>query len=254
MSAILVLIIDREVITDVAISRISPRLSSAKAERTYRVAIHRPVDDVDVVYVLFDNVVAGQPRKIEPVAQLPFEIAPLGLAILFPETALGPITARCDDLPNLAVVHQLHRLEVADLMAPLRARSDAQPFGFPLFVGGEHAANSRAIHPDRFLGEYVLAGGDCGLQVLRSESGRSSQNDVVHVARDYFLEGVESHKAAIIRHIQNFAYLQALLRRLVAYLAEECGAALVKPVLKRVAHGDKLDAGRRAQGGHSCAW
>ena len=49
-----------------------------------------PVRDVDVVDVLLDDVIAGEPGEVEPVADLPLRVGPLGLARARPEAALVP--------------------------------------------------------------------------------------------------------------------------------------------------------------------
>ena len=49
--------------------------------RLDRVRVHRPVDDVDVVDVLLDDVVAAEPGEVVPVAHLPLDVGPLRLAV-----------------------------------------------------------------------------------------------------------------------------------------------------------------------------
>jgi hypothetical protein len=100
------------VIEDVAPFRTGADLSSAHPVREHRMRAHRPVDDVDVVHVLFDDVIAGEPGEVEPVAQLPLDVAPLGLTILLPEKSLVPCTSRRDDLADRPVLDPLERFQI----------------------------------------------------------------------------------------------------------------------------------------------
>ena len=54
-----------------------------------RVRAHDPVRDVDVVHVLLDDVVAGEPGEVQPVAELPLHVATMA-ASAAPEAALVP--------------------------------------------------------------------------------------------------------------------------------------------------------------------
>src|SRR5262249_14578569 len=82
--AIVKLIVNRKMIEDVAVFRAGPHLASTHAHGTHRMALRGPIDYVQIVHMLFDNMIAGKPREIEPVPQLPFHIAPLGLSRFVP--------------------------------------------------------------------------------------------------------------------------------------------------------------------------
>src|SRR5206468_1135175 len=84
MHAARVFIIDREMIEDVAVFRSRPNLPAAHANGGYGVLADHPVHDVQVMHVLFANMVAGEPSEVKPVADLPFHIAPFRLARLHP--------------------------------------------------------------------------------------------------------------------------------------------------------------------------
>ena len=66
-----VLVVDGEVIVDVAELRVGPPLPPAHADRLHRMRAQHPVGDVDVVDVLLDDVVAREPGEVQPVADLP---------------------------------------------------------------------------------------------------------------------------------------------------------------------------------------
>ena len=68
-------------------------LPAAHADRAHRVPVDRPVDDVDVVDVLLDDVVARQPGEVQPVADLPLERRTIrGCRSWFHRLALVPVT------------------------------------------------------------------------------------------------------------------------------------------------------------------
>src|SRR5579875_1754863 len=76
------------VIENVPIERIRAYLPAAAADGADRIRVlHGPSHLVEAVDVLLDVEIAGQPGKVEPVAQLPFHVAPFGPAFLGPQAA-----------------------------------------------------------------------------------------------------------------------------------------------------------------------
>ena len=101
--AVGVLVVNREVIVDVAEPRLlDSRLPSAHADRAHRMALEHPVGDVEVVDVLLDDVIAGEPGEVQPVANLPLAVAPARFLDVAPEGALVPEHLAAHDLANRA--------------------------------------------------------------------------------------------------------------------------------------------------------
>lgn len=65
---------DGEVVKDVSVSGVGAGLSSAEGDGFDRELVFSPEADVDVVDVLFDDVVTGEPGEVEPVFELPFHV------------------------------------------------------------------------------------------------------------------------------------------------------------------------------------
>ena len=82
--AVLVLELDAEVIEDLAEVGVDAHLAATHADGLHRVPLQGPVGDVDVVDVLFDDVVARQPGEVQPVARLPLHVGPAGLPLAVP--------------------------------------------------------------------------------------------------------------------------------------------------------------------------
>src|SRR4029077_19796855 len=97
-----------------------------------------PVHDVEIVDVLFDEVIAGKPGEGEPVADLPFDVGHGLAAFAMPEAAVVPVAAGGGDGAEGAVLDALHRFEVAGLVAALRAGDDGQVVAIRFIEGGEH--------------------------------------------------------------------------------------------------------------------
>ena len=183
------------------------------------------------MHVLFDDVIAREPGEVQPVAQLPLDVAPRRLAILLPESALVPRAARGEDLSDPAVLDALQRLEVPGLVAALRARRDAEPFRPGLVGEGEHLADARAVNRDRLLREDVLARSDRRLEMRGAETRRGGENDVVRVGREHPPIGVEADELPLLRHVH-------LCRVFLADLHQGGGQAIGEGV----AHRDELHA------------
>src|SRR5947208_16578655 len=100
-----------------------------------------PVCHVEVVDVLLDDVVAREPREVEPVPDLPLDVRPGGLARLHPQPALVPVDFRGHEVADGAGVDPLHRGAVAGIMTPLRPRDDRQTL-----LGGEVGGRQHRVH------------------------------------------------------------------------------------------------------------
>src|SRR5688500_14529631 len=107
--AVWILKINREVIVDVAVLRLGAMLTSAHPGRFHRMPGHDPVGDIDVVHVLLDDVIAGEPREVQPVANLPFRFGPFGALLAAPQPSLVPEHLAADDLSNAAVMDAFDR-------------------------------------------------------------------------------------------------------------------------------------------------
>src|SRR6266404_9534042 len=103
--------IDGEEVVNVAIAGVpwSPR---AHADRPDRVPVESPVEYIDVVNVLFDNMVATKPCKAVPIVDLISDIAHARLARSLPQNALIPVTAPAHKFTDGPVVDSLHRFDV----------------------------------------------------------------------------------------------------------------------------------------------
>src|SRR3990172_2672559 len=88
MDFIRIFVVDGEVIENLAVFRGGSYLSSPHSNGSNRVTLSGPIDYVQIMDMLFDDVITGEPREIQPVSKLPFHFAPTGLAILFPKPTL----------------------------------------------------------------------------------------------------------------------------------------------------------------------
>ena len=92
---------------------------------------HNPVDEIDIVEVLFDDLVAANPDKGVPITVLPFHVAPLGVArVGVKNGAAQVIRVERDDVADGAVVDFIDGLDIFALGVPLRPGHDGQLFLF----------------------------------------------------------------------------------------------------------------------------
>src|SRR5207245_2681564 len=123
-------------------------------------AFHDPVGDVNVVNVLFANMIAAKPNVMIPVANLPLQIDAALIATVPNPTADHPGNAYLKNIPIGAVWNPFNRFDVAATMATLRARRH-----FEILLSGFigrliDEANPWAVHGYWFFHDHVLAGRD----------------------------------------------------------------------------------------------
>ena len=125
--AVRVFELDGEVVEDVAVAFAGAGLPAAEAGDGFdRVRAEDPIHDVEVVDVLLDDVVAGEPGEVVPVADLPLDVAPAGLAVDDPDLAAVPVGLGVDDVADRAVVDALDGFDVVGRVAALGAGGDAE--------------------------------------------------------------------------------------------------------------------------------
>src|SRR4051812_12480223 len=138
------------------------------AERTAALALGRgrivildPVDDIEIVNVLLDDVITTEPQKVVPVAHLVLHFGLSVLAALEPRLAAVPVSAGEDDVADGAVLKRFHRVHVGSLVPTLQSDRYGETLLLRLFVGGEKLADAGRIDGHRLLSEDVLAGFYC---------------------------------------------------------------------------------------------
>src|SRR5687768_4262370 len=103
-------------IEDFAILFAGAHLASAHAVAANRVALLHPIDDIKIVNVLFNDVIAAKPDKVVPVAHLVFHFGHAREPFADPHAAIVPITTSCDNVTDGSVMQTLDRFNIASLV------------------------------------------------------------------------------------------------------------------------------------------
>src|SRR5690606_3203226 len=85
----------------------------------HRIASFHPVSYVDIMYVLFYDVVAAKPVEVVPVSHLIFHLGLAWLSFSHPWGASHPIDLTTDDIAYGTIVNAFNGLEVIGLIMPL---------------------------------------------------------------------------------------------------------------------------------------
>src|SRR5690606_18959891 len=101
---------------------------------------HHPREFVEAVEELFGDVVAAEPREVEPVADLPLHVAPLRRAAAVPQTAGDVGALQRDDVADRAVVHAADELAFLVLVAVAEPRHDREALLARELARGANAA------------------------------------------------------------------------------------------------------------------
>ena len=192
-----------EVIVDFAVIGAGGDFSTAHPASFDGVAFFDPVNDIDIVDVLFGDVIAAEPGEVIPVAELVFHFGEF-VAVLFieigafflPRAGAIPEGAHGGDVPDLAIVDAFDGFDVTGFVVALESDADFEIFLFGFFGGGEDAANAGGIRGDGFFHEDIFAGLDGGFEHHGAEAGRGGEDDDVGVF-DGFFEAIEAEELAI---------------------------------------------------------
>src|SRR5205085_1506904 len=97
-----------------------------------------------------------KPCEVEPVADLPFHVAPARLTGAVPERARVVIGLQRDDVADGAVVNAPHRLALGRLIPVAQSGHDTEIVAPRFFTSRQHATHARSVHRYRLFGEDVL--------------------------------------------------------------------------------------------------
>ena len=218
-------------VIDMTVGGVGALLAAAGAETFDRGNILEcPGHFIERVDGLFDDVVAGEPGEIEPVADLPFHIGPFGLAGFHPECAGVVAAVGGEDVADSAVVEFGEGVAVAVVVAPAEAGDEGKIFLFCFFDGFENRADAGAINRDGFLAENMFSRRNGGLEMDGTEAGRRGEDDDVDAGVDDFLISVEADEGG---YGGDFYFL--------AVAGFESGEGSVDVILEGIADGGKGD-------------
>ena len=246
--AVGVLEIGVDVVVDVAIELLARAPDrAARSHHADRMGVaHHPVDDVDVVQVLLDDLVAANPHVRVPGALLPCErilVEPLLKVGALDDRAGNPVGVGGHHIADLSVLDALHRLDVLPLGTALGADHDRELFLLGLLRQADHLLRSHHVGGQRLFGEHVLVGVDGVLEVQRAPARRGVQEHHVHAGIDDLLVGVVAQVAVFWRDLD----LLLDFGREFVRVAQSAQGAL-ELVFKQVSHHVEFVVGVAANG------
>ena len=180
--------------------------------------------------VLLNNVVAGKPAPVHPIANHGFHIRPFLLLRRIPQLALVPAGGGSNDLADGAMRNAIVSFLIRAVMPPLSSRHDAQVVGRGFLAGRQHGTHSGGIDGARLLQKTVLLSVNGSIEMQRPEMRRRGAQNQIHVGREHFLISVKADKAMVIGNL-----LLPLLGKL--------GAAFIQMVLENVPQRHDLKVG-----------
>src|SRR5262245_20536304 len=153
----------------------------ADAHRLHRMRLHRPVDDVQNVDVLFDQNVARKSAVENPVADARLQVGHAGF-VLAPEVVRVIKALAENDVADLAGMDALNHSAIAFVEALLESDVKAD-FALRLLARGDHPLAALDVGRYRLFAVDVLARVDGGFEVLGVEIRRAGDQHEVDVLR-----------------------------------------------------------------------
>src|SRR5262249_52909262 len=138
--------------------------ASAHALGAHRMPLLDPIDYIQIMDVLLDNVVAAKPGKVIPITHLIFHFGQLVAAFLLelgaamkPGRLSIPITAHRDNVSNRAVMQALKRFHITIVIMALQADNYFERLLLRLLGCRQKPAHARRVGGYWFLGEDVFS-------------------------------------------------------------------------------------------------
>src|SRR5690606_15846374 len=95
-------------------------LTSAHAHSFHGVCTLEPVHDIDIVDMLFDDMIAAEPRAILRLPHLVFHLGVAGPASVHPHTITVPVNLRGSDVAHHSTRYPLQQFPVRTLVVALQ--------------------------------------------------------------------------------------------------------------------------------------
>ncbi len=163
--------------------------------------------------VLLDDVVAGEPVPVDPVADHPLHVGPAVLPRAIPQGALISERAYRQHVADGAVEHAIAHFDARGLATQLRAGHHRESLGRGVLGRRQDGPHASGIHGDGLFKEAVLASRDSGRKVRRAEVWRRAVQHDIHARVDQLHVRVKAGEASALGHVDAPVFLQLLARR-----------------------------------------
>ena len=205
-------------------------LPAAYAVSTLGQPVQHPIRYVDVVYVLLADVVSAEPVEVIPVMHLKLHFCGIRLAAAIPDASSVPVNLTADNFSRKPLPDAGHCLAIFSVIASLQANHDLEFLLIGHLGSLQTKPCAKAIDAHWLLHKHVLAGFDGRVEMKRTKTRRSSQDNKVAVFQ-YLLPTVEPLKLPIFRTVD------LVLHRL------DCPERTLDTVTKSVGHGRQFHIG-----------
>jgi len=190
------------------------------------------------VAVLLANVVAAKPNEVIPVIDLELQFVLFRSPAAAPNTAAVPENSSVLNVADPTRVNLINPVIVGWFITSLEANAHFQVLFVCHFVRFHHVPETGGINEYGFFHENMASSFDSSAVMVRTEAGRSGNDD--HVAGtetgDCFFVGIESPEDAVIGQIDSAVQGVLCVVRIVSDIA--CGIFCV--TFKGIGNGDNF--------------
>ena len=125
--------LDRMMVKNLAVLFADANLPSARATGFDRRPLHDPIADVQVMDMLFDDMIAAEPREVVPVADLMLHLRFARFTRLDPDASGVEVGTQELNFTDRAVMDSVDHFAVLDFVSQMMPNGDQQLFLFGLF-------------------------------------------------------------------------------------------------------------------------
>ena len=194
LDAIPIGVFDKMVIKNLATVRTRSDLPSTLTLCFHRRAVHQPIDDVQVVNVLFANVVPTQPIKVVPVVDLILKLGLIWCSVASPNSIVVPVGSCKHNVANRPIFELCDGCLIARFVVSLQSDRDHQILFLSDLIRCQHASHARSVRSHRLFHKHMLSCLDGGFEVHWSEPWRCRKNDHVDVGLKESLVTIDPDK------------------------------------------------------------
>lgn len=199
------------------------------------ITVHQPVAHIDVVNMLFVDVIATQPVEVVPVSHLVSHFRVTVLSRVVPYTVIVPVTTQQVDITDCTFTQTTDRFTIGSFVTALQANLNQKVLFLGNLVGLQHASNPRCVDGNRLFHKDVFAGLDCLFEMKGAEAGRCCQDDQFNViALDQPFVGIVAQELVLVRDLDE-----------VAVGGFQLFSSRVQSLFKNICDSDKIDVAKR---------
>ncbi len=200
-----------EMIEDLTVFLGIAYLTATYAMSTHGIGALDPIPHVNVMTMLLNNVISGQPCEIIPITNLVLDFRFTRFTRQSGTRTTAPVNAQGKDIADGTIMNAFYRFGVSLFVMPLKSNANFQILFLRFLIRREDLTHAGSVRRERFLHENMFSLPDRFFVMRRTKSRWRREQHYICSCDGVFI-GVKTNKLPFLRNINlaGILFLQTL--------------------------------------------